>query len=86
MVAFGLVAKEYASIRGVAMEPSAFSAAPTFTLFKDAQLMRRVRCEGAEGNGGIGGLCKPGWEELVWGLSHGCRDLAPELTSHVSRP
>lgn len=42
MVAFGLVAKEYASIRGVAMEPSAFGVAPTFTLFKDAQLMRRV--------------------------------------------
>ncbi|KAM7326713.1 hypothetical protein ACRRTK_013080 [Alexandromys fortis] len=42
MVAFGLVAKEYASIRGVAMEPSALGAAPTFTLFKDAQLMRRA--------------------------------------------
>ncbi|XP_038962691.1 collagen alpha-1(XX) chain isoform X3 [Rattus norvegicus] len=42
MMAFGLVAKEYASIRGVAMEPSAFGVAPTFTLFKDAQLMRRV--------------------------------------------
>ncbi|XP_075820080.1 collagen alpha-1(XX) chain [Microtus pennsylvanicus] len=42
MVAFGLVAKEYASVRGVAMEPSALGAAPTFTLFKDAQLMRRA--------------------------------------------
>ncbi|CAO2577288.1 Collagen alpha-1(XX) chain [Lemmus lemmus] len=42
MVAFGLVAKEYSSIRGVAMEPSALGAAPTFTLFKDAQLMRRA--------------------------------------------
>uniref|UniRef100_A0A8C6QWM8 Collagen alpha-1(XX) chain n=1 Tax=Nannospalax galili TaxID=1026970 RepID=A0A8C6QWM8_NANGA len=42
MVAFGLVAKEYASIRGVAMEPSALGVAPTFTLFKDAQLMRRA--------------------------------------------
>uniref|UniRef100_A0A8C6H7C7 Collagen alpha-1(XX) chain n=1 Tax=Mus spicilegus TaxID=10103 RepID=A0A8C6H7C7_MUSSI len=42
MVAFGLVAKEYASIRGVAMEPSALGVIPTFTLFKDAQLMRRV--------------------------------------------
>uniref|UniRef100_F6UFI2 Collagen alpha-1(XX) chain n=1 Tax=Mus musculus TaxID=10090 RepID=F6UFI2_MOUSE len=42
MVAFGLVAKEYASIRGVAMEPSALGVVPTFTLFKDAQLMRRV--------------------------------------------
>lgn len=46
MVAFGLVAKEYASIRGVAMEPSALGVAPTFTVFKDAQLMRRARCEG----------------------------------------
>ncbi|KAM5245931.1 collagen alpha-1(XX) chain [Ctenodactylus gundi] len=42
MVAFGLVEKEYASIRGVAMEPSALGTIPTFTLFKDAQLMRRV--------------------------------------------
>lgn len=57
MMAFGLVAKEYASIRGVAMEPSAFGVAPTFTLFKDAQLMRRVRCEGAEGDGGTRGGC-----------------------------
>lgn len=55
MVAFGLVAKEYASIRGVAMEPSALGVVPTFTLFKDAQLMRRVRCEGAKGNGGTRG-------------------------------
>lgn len=55
MVAFGLVAKEYASIRGVAMEPSALGVAPTFTLFKDAQLMRRVRCERAEGNQGTRG-------------------------------
>ncbi|KAL6031809.1 hypothetical protein STEG23_030785 [Scotinomys teguina] len=42
MVAFGLVAKEYASIRGVAMEPSALGVAPTFTVFRDAQLMRRA--------------------------------------------
>ncbi|XP_078228232.1 collagen alpha-1(XX) chain isoform X12 [Callithrix jacchus] len=42
MVTFGLVEKAYASIRGVAMEPSAFGEAPTFTLFKDAQLTRRV--------------------------------------------
>ncbi|XP_050999941.1 collagen alpha-1(XX) chain isoform X2 [Acomys russatus] len=42
MAAFGLVAKEYASVRGVAMEPSAVGMAPTFTLFKDAQLMRRA--------------------------------------------
>ncbi|XP_037589823.1 collagen alpha-1(XX) chain isoform X2 [Cebus imitator] len=42
MVTFGLVEKAYASIRGVAMEPSAFGGTPTFTLFKDAQLTRRV--------------------------------------------
>ncbi|XP_023560069.1 collagen alpha-1(XX) chain [Octodon degus] len=42
MVAFGLVQKEYASIRGVAMEPSAWGLTPTFTLFKDAQLTRRA--------------------------------------------
>ncbi|XP_049506423.1 collagen alpha-1(XX) chain [Panthera uncia] len=42
MAAFGLVEKEYASIRGVAMEPSAFGRARTFTLFKDAQLTRRA--------------------------------------------
>lgn len=43
MAAFGLVEKEYASIRGVAMEHSAFGCARTFTLFKDAQLTRRAR-------------------------------------------
>ncbi|XP_032460433.1 collagen alpha-1(XX) chain [Phocoena sinus] len=42
MAAFGLVEKEYASIRGVAMEPSAFGPIRTFTLFKDAQLTRRA--------------------------------------------
>nr|XP_035940541.1 collagen alpha-1(XX) chain [Halichoerus grypus] len=42
MAAFGLVEKEYASIRGVAMERAAFSCARTFTLFKDAQLTRRA--------------------------------------------
>ncbi|KAL0595826.1 Collagen alpha-1 chain [Plecturocebus cupreus] len=42
MVTFGLVEKAYASIRGVAMEPSAFGGTPTFTLFKDAQLTRRL--------------------------------------------
>lgn len=45
MAAFGLVQKEYASIRGVAMEPSAFGPASTFTLLKDAQLTRRARWE-----------------------------------------
>lgn len=43
MAAFGLVQEEYASIRGVAMEPSAFGPTRTFTLFKDAQLTRRTR-------------------------------------------
>ncbi|XP_074173303.1 collagen alpha-1(XX) chain isoform X2 [Rhinolophus sinicus] len=42
MAAFGLVQEEYASIRGVAMEPSAFGPTRTFTLFKDAQLTRRT--------------------------------------------
>ncbi|XP_054946637.1 LOW QUALITY PROTEIN: collagen alpha-1(XX) chain [Physeter macrocephalus] len=42
MAAFGLVEKEYASIRGVAMELSAFGPVRTFTLFKDAQLTRRA--------------------------------------------
>ncbi|XP_023375668.1 collagen alpha-1(XX) chain [Pteropus vampyrus] len=42
MAAFGLAQKEYASIRGVAMEPSAWGPAMTFTLFKDAQLTRRA--------------------------------------------
>lgn len=46
MAAFGLVEKEYASIRGVAMEPSALGRSKTFTLFKDAQLTRRARWEG----------------------------------------
>lgn len=43
MAAFGLVEKEYASVRGVAMEPSAFGSTRTFTLFRDAQLTRRAR-------------------------------------------
>ncbi|XP_029774395.1 collagen alpha-1(XX) chain isoform X3 [Suricata suricatta] len=42
MAAFGLVEKEYASVRGVAMEPSAFGRARTFTLLRDAQLTRRA--------------------------------------------
>ncbi|KAK1337084.1 hypothetical protein QTO34_001706 [Cnephaeus nilssonii] len=42
MAAFGLVEREYASIRGVAMEPSAFGSTRTFTLFRDAQLTRRA--------------------------------------------
>ncbi|XP_012885809.1 PREDICTED: collagen alpha-1(XX) chain [Dipodomys ordii] len=43
MGAFGLVATEYASTPGVAMGPWAWGRAPTFTLFKDAQLTRRAR-------------------------------------------
>ncbi|CAK7320242.1 Collagen alpha-1(XX) chain [Vulpes lagopus] len=42
MRAFGLVEKEYASVRGVAMEPSAFGGARTFTILRDAQLSRRA--------------------------------------------
>ncbi|KAM5305922.1 collagen alpha-1(XX) chain isoform 5-T5 [Glossophaga mutica] len=42
MAAFGLVEKEYASLRGVAMEPSALGPARTFTLLRDAQLTRRA--------------------------------------------
>uniref|UniRef100_A0A8I3PDD4 Collagen type XX alpha 1 chain n=1 Tax=Canis lupus familiaris TaxID=9615 RepID=A0A8I3PDD4_CANLF len=42
MRAFGLVEKEYASVRGVAMEPSAFGRARTFTILRDAQLSRRA--------------------------------------------
>jgi hypothetical protein len=81
MVAFGLVAKEYASIRGVAMEPSALGVVPTFTLFKDAQLMRRVRCEGAKGNGGTRGDCVIWVGRVGVGLPHSCHDPVPELTS-----
>lgn len=43
MAAFGLVEKDYASIRGVAMEPSVLGPARTFTLLRDAQLTRRAR-------------------------------------------
>ena len=57
MAAFGLVEKEYASIRGVAMEPSAFGPTRTFTLFKDAQLTRRAR-SGRRG---------PGRRRAPWG-------------------
>ncbi|KAM9067326.1 collagen alpha-1(XX) chain isoform 3-T3 [Sarcophilus harrisii] len=42
MEAFGLVEKEYASIKGVSMEPSVFSGIRTYTLFRDVQLMRRA--------------------------------------------
>ncbi|XP_053783376.1 collagen alpha-1(XX) chain [Desmodus rotundus] len=42
MAAFGLVEKDYASIRGVAMEPSVLGPARTFTLLRDAQLTRRA--------------------------------------------
>ncbi|KAM9248192.1 LOW QUALITY PROTEIN: collagen alpha-1(XX) chain [Dugong dugon] len=42
MATFGLVEKEYASLLGVAMEPSAFGGTKTFTLLKDAHLLRRA--------------------------------------------
>lgn len=45
MEAFGLVEKEYASIKGVAMEPFVFSGSRTFTLFRDIQLTLRTRWE-----------------------------------------
>uniref|UniRef100_A0A8C9EZT5 Collagen type XX alpha 1 chain n=1 Tax=Pavo cristatus TaxID=9049 RepID=A0A8C9EZT5_PAVCR len=45
MEAFGLVEKEYASIKGVAMEPFIFSGSRTFTLFRDIQLTLRTRWE-----------------------------------------
>uniref|UniRef100_A0A7M4EDF1 Collagen type XX alpha 1 chain n=1 Tax=Crocodylus porosus TaxID=8502 RepID=A0A7M4EDF1_CROPO len=42
MEAFGLVEKEYASVKGVAMEPYVFSGSRTYTLFRDTQLTRRT--------------------------------------------
>lgn len=45
MEAFGLVEKEYASVKGVAMEPFVFSGSRTFTLFRDTQLTQRTRWE-----------------------------------------
>lgn len=45
MEAFGLVEKEYASVKGVAMEPFIFSGSRTFTLFRDTQLTLRTRWE-----------------------------------------
>lgn len=61
MAAFGLVEKEYASIRGVAMERAAFSCARTFTLFKDAQLTRRARWGAGGGLGPRGAAAEQGW-------------------------
>ncbi|RLV97492.1 hypothetical protein DV515_00011707 [Chloebia gouldiae] len=43
MEVFGLVEKEYSSIKGVAMEPFVFSGSRTFTLFRDIQLTQRTR-------------------------------------------
>uniref|UniRef100_A0A6I8NKN3 Collagen alpha-1(XX) chain n=1 Tax=Ornithorhynchus anatinus TaxID=9258 RepID=A0A6I8NKN3_ORNAN len=43
MEAFGLVEKEYSSIKGVSMEPSIFSGTRIYTLFRDIQLTRRTR-------------------------------------------
>ncbi|XP_025948628.2 collagen alpha-1(XX) chain [Dromaius novaehollandiae] len=42
MEVFGLVEKEYASIKGVAMEPFVFSGSRTYTLFRDTQLTQRT--------------------------------------------
>ncbi|XP_054247953.1 collagen alpha-1(XX) chain [Indicator indicator] len=42
MEVFGLVEKEYASIKGVAMEPFIFTGSRTFTLFRDIQLTQRT--------------------------------------------
>uniref|UniRef100_A0A452GP26 Collagen alpha-1(XX) chain n=1 Tax=Gopherus agassizii TaxID=38772 RepID=A0A452GP26_9SAUR len=42
MEAFGLVEKEYASVKGVAMEPYVFSGTRTYTLFRDIQLTQRT--------------------------------------------
>lgn len=45
MEVFGLVEKEYSSVKGVAMEPFIFSGSRTFTLFRDTQLTQRTRWE-----------------------------------------
>ncbi|NWY68605.1 COKA1 protein, partial [Erithacus rubecula] len=42
MEVFGLVEKEYSSIKGVAMEPFVFSGSRVFTLFRDIQLTQRT--------------------------------------------
>ncbi|XP_053169524.1 collagen alpha-1(XX) chain isoform X2 [Hemicordylus capensis] len=42
MEAFGLMEKEYASIKGVAMEPYIFLGTHTYTLFRDIQLTRKT--------------------------------------------
>ncbi|XP_066480827.1 collagen alpha-1(XX) chain [Tiliqua scincoides] len=42
MGAFGLMEKEYASIKGVAMEPYIFPGTHTYTLFRDIQLTRKT--------------------------------------------
>uniref|UniRef100_A0A493TC38 Collagen alpha-1(XX) chain n=1 Tax=Anas platyrhynchos platyrhynchos TaxID=8840 RepID=A0A493TC38_ANAPP len=42
MEVFGLVEKEYSSVKGVAMEPFIFSGSRTFTLFRDTQLTQRT--------------------------------------------
>lgn len=49
MEVFGLVEKEYSSIKGVAMEPFVFSGSRTFTLFRDIQLTQRTRWEQSSG-------------------------------------
>uniref|UniRef100_A0ACB8F6R9 Uncharacterized protein n=1 Tax=Sphaerodactylus townsendi TaxID=933632 RepID=A0ACB8F6R9_9SAUR len=43
MEAFGLREKEYASIKGVALEPYIFLGTHTYTLYRDIQLTRQTR-------------------------------------------
>ncbi|KAK9404910.1 collagen alpha-1XX chain [Crotalus adamanteus] len=42
MEAFGLMDKEYASIKGIAMEPYIFLGTHTYTLYRDIQLTRKT--------------------------------------------
>uniref|UniRef100_A0A8D0HJ24 Collagen alpha-1(XX) chain n=1 Tax=Sphenodon punctatus TaxID=8508 RepID=A0A8D0HJ24_SPHPU len=42
MEAFGLVEKQYSSIKGVAMEPYVFTGTRTYTIFRDIQLTRKT--------------------------------------------
>uniref|UniRef100_A0A670Z5A6 Collagen type XX alpha 1 chain n=1 Tax=Pseudonaja textilis TaxID=8673 RepID=A0A670Z5A6_PSETE len=42
MEAFGLMGKDYASIKGVAMEPYIFLGTHTYTLYRDIQLTRKT--------------------------------------------
>lgn len=71
MAAFGAGGGEYASIRGVAMEPSALAPPGPSRLFKDSQLTRRARWElGPSGE-------QEGTWEINWADSgaHGLRGI-----------